>query len=212
MKKRIIKLLTASLISVLSVTANAGLYRWVDTDGKIHYSDKVPQIISQHGHVELNTNGTKKKVVISAQKRKEIKSLEALKLKQSKEMAALKKQQALAEMRDIQLLNMYTTPSELVKVYNSKVEMTEESINLLKARHKSQSIKLESLENRHERTKNPQNKEVLAKKIDTLLDNLRVYQQAITENYVEKEKLKKEFNENMLRFTELLNKQKQARK
>lgn len=211
MKIIIIKSLIYVLFLGAVFSASAGLYRWVDAEGKVHYSDKVPQAISQKGHVELNSNGTKKKVVISAEKRKKDKELADLLIKQSKEQASLKKQQALDEMRDIQLLNMFTTEDELVKVYNSKLEMTDESINLLKARHKSQSEKLEKLENRHERTKNPQSKEILTKSIDILLDNLKVYQQAITENYVEKEKLKKEFKTNLERFTELLDRQKQAR-
>lgn len=212
MTKRIINLLAIALLFAFAYPANAGLYRWIDKDGKVHYSDKVPQKFSQNGHVVLNTNGTKKKVIISALKRKQIKETKEQKVKQLKKEAQLKKQKELEEMRDIQLLNMFTTPNELITVYNAKVEMTDESINLLKARHKSQSIKLEKLENQHERTKNPHSKELLAKKIDNLLDNLRVYQQAITENYVEKEKLKKEFDTNFSRFNELLQRQKQAKK
>ncbi len=200
------------LMLALAMPASAALYRWTDQNGKVHYSDKVPQKVSQKGHIELNENGTKKKVVISAEKRKKIREQKLLEIAQSKEQAAKKKQQDLKEMRDIQLLNMFTTPEELIKVYNSKLEMTEESINLLKARHKRQSQKLERLEQRHERSKNAQTKEALGKKIDDLLDSLTVYQQAITENYVEKEKLKKEFAENLTRFTELLTLQKQAQK
>lgn len=89
-------------------------------------------------------------------------------------------------------------------VYASKFEMTDESISLLKVRHKFQTIKLDKLESQFERMKNPQSKEVMGKNIDTLLDNLKIYQQAITENYVEKEKLKKEYKENLERFSELL--------
>jgi hypothetical protein len=196
----------------LTIPVSAGLYRWTDSNGKVHYSDKVPQEIAQKGHVELNDNGTKKKVIISAEERKRIRDQKILEITQAKEQAVKKKQQDLDEMRDIQLLNMFTTPEELIKVYNSKLEMTEESINLLKARHKNQSRKLERLEQQHERSKNAQTKEALAKKIDDMLDSLTVYQQAITENYVEKEKLKKEFGENLARFTELLKMQKQAQK
>lgn len=199
-----IKYLTFTLLLGTLFSANAGLYRWTDEDGKVHYSDKVPQTVAQKGHVELNSNGTKKKEVISAKKRRKDKELADILVLKSKEKASLEKQQALDEMRDIQLLNMFTTENELITVYNSKLEMTDESINLLKARHKFQSEKLEKLEGRHERMKNPQSKEVLAKNIDILLDNLKVYQQAITENYVEKEKLKIEFKTNLNRFAELL--------
>ncbi len=209
---RFTSVVIALLIGGMCASANAALFRWTDENGKVHYSDKIPQRIAQKGHVELNNNGTKKKVVISAEERRKIKEQKELHKKLAKEEALRKKHQALKEMRDIQLLNMFTTPEELIKVYNAKLEMTDESINLLKARHKSQAKKLERLENRHESAKNPQTKEALAKKIDDILDTLKVYQQAITENYVEKEKLKKELKENLKRFVELLAQQKQAKK
>lgn len=196
----------------LVLPVSAGLYRWTDQDGKVHYSDKVPQKVAQKGHIELNEDGTKKKVVISAEERRKIRDRKILEISQAKEQAIKKKQLDLKEMRDIQLFNMFTTPEELIKVYNSKLDMTDDSINLLKARHKNQSKKIEKLEQQYERSKNAQTKEALSKKIDDLLDSLTVYQQAITENYVEKEKLKKEFAENLTRFSELLKQQKQAKK
>jgi len=197
-------IISSVLICISSFSANAGLYRWVDANGKVHYSDKVPQARSQHGHVVLNSNGTKKEEIISAKKRKEINDSKSLLKTQQKEQIEKDKKQALDDLRDTQLLNMFTSTNELKKIYNSKFEMTDESINLLKARHRSQTRKLDKLERQYERSKNALSKEALTKKIDDLLDNLKVYQQAITENYVEKEKLKKEFEENLVRFSELL--------
>ena len=38
-------------------TAQAKLYRWVDEDGKVHYSDKVPPQAIQGEHTRLNERG-----------------------------------------------------------------------------------------------------------------------------------------------------------
>lgn len=199
------KLFTITLLSLIgSFSVDAALYRWTDDHGKVHYSDKVPQSRSQSGHTILNTNGTKKEEIISAKKRKEISDSKALQKTQQKEQIEKDKKQALEDLRDTQLLSMFTSTDELKTIYNSKFEMTDESINLLKARHKFQTRKLDKLERRFERSKNAQSKEVMTKKIDDLLDNLKIFQQAITENYVEKEKLKKEYKENLQRFSELL--------
>jgi len=198
------KLIYLLLLSSMVLPTYADLYRWVDDSGKVHYSDKVPQAMSQKGHSILNENGTKKEEVISAKKRKEINLAKSLMKSKEVELKEKAKKQALADLRDTKLLSMYTTTDELKKVYASKFEMTDESISLLKVRHKFQTIKLDKLERQFERMKNPQSKEVMGKNIDTLLDNLKIYQQAITENYVEKEKLKKEYKENLERFSELL--------
>ena len=198
------KLIYLILLSSMVLTTHAGLYRWIDDSGKVHYSDKVPQAMSQKGHSILNENGTKKEEVISAKKRKEINLAKSLMKSQEVELKEKAKKQALADLRDTKLLSMYTTTDELKKVYASKFEMTDESISLLKVRHKFQTNKLDKLESQFERMKNPQSKEVMGKNIDNLLDSLTIYQQAITENYVEKEKLKKEYKENLERFSELL--------
>ena len=198
------KLIYLILLSSMVLPTHADLYRWVDDSGKVHYSDKVPQAMSQKGHSILNENGTKKEEVISAKKRKEINLAKSLMKSKEVELKEKAKKQALADLRDTKLLSMYTTTDELKKVYASKFEMTDESISLLKVRHKFQTIKLDKLERQFERMKNPQSKEVMGKNIDTLLDNLKIYQQAITENYVEKEKLKKEYKENLERFSELM--------
>ena len=198
------KLIYLILLSSMVLPTYADLYRWVDDSGKVHYSDKVPQAMSQKGHSILNENGTKKEEVISAKKRKEINLAKSLMKSKEVELKEKAKKQALADLRDTKLLSMYTTTDELKKVYASKFEMTDESISLLKVRHKFQTIKLDKLERQFERMKNPQSKEVMGKNIDTLLDNLKIYQQAITENYVEKEKLKKEYKENLERFSELM--------
>jgi len=198
------KLIYLILLSSMVLPTHADLYRWVDDSGKVHYSDKVPQAMSQKGHSILNENGTKKEEVISAKKRKEINLAKSLMKSKEVELKEKAKKQALADLRDTKLLSMYTTTDELKKVYASKFEMTDESISLLKVRHKFQTIKLDKLERQFEQMKNPQSKEVMGKNIDTLLDNLKIYQQAITENYVEKEKLKKEYKENLERFSELL--------
>lgn len=199
------KLFTLTLLTLItSASVDAGLYRWTDENGKVHYSDKVPQARSQKGHTILNENGTKKEEIISAKKRVEINAAKKLQKSQKIEQIEKNKKQALADLRDIQLLNMFTSTDELKKIYNSKFEMTDESINLLKSRHKFQTQKLDRLENQFENMKNPQSKEVMGKKIDNLLDSLKIYQQAITENYVEMEKLKKEYKENLERFSELL--------
>jgi len=58
--KRIALLTSFFIVSTFSY---AGLYRWVDDAGKVHYSDKVPIAISKKAHSELSNNGILKKTI-----------------------------------------------------------------------------------------------------------------------------------------------------
>ena len=97
-------------------------------------------------------------------------------------------------------------------MYASKIELSDSSINVLKARHKKLSDKLESVEARHERMVNPADKRKLGMKIEDMLDNLHIYQQAITENLIERGELEDRFEKDLKRFKELTIKNKKKKK
>lgn len=191
------------LIMTLSLPVEAALYRWVDANGKVHYGDKIPPQVAQNGHTKLNKNGTTKEQVASAEVRKQ----QMLELKKEKarqiELKKQRKIQLLREMRDAQLLSMFSSTAELKKVYKNKIELADDSIRVLKARHKKLSDKLEVIEARHERLVNPAHKRQLGMKIEDMLDNLHIYQQAITENLIERRDLEERFETDLVRYIEL---------
>ena len=65
------------------------------------------------------------------------------------------------------------------------------------------SKKLEKLEIDHEHMKDLKFKQSVAKEIELVLDNLKIYQQAITENLVEKDKVHKEFEKTLSHYKQL---------
>lgn len=188
------------LLLISSLTSQAALYRWEDASGKVHYSDRVPPEVAQSGHVKLNKNGTTKERVESADARRS--KLEAIQheREEMEKMKAQKQKEDLQEMRDTQLLSMFSTEEELINVYQSKLEMTDGSIQILKARHKKLSATLEGVEAQHERTVNPNDKNKIGMRIEDILDNLHVYQQAITENLIERSKIEVNFQQDLARF------------
>lgn len=200
MKKSI---LLSLLILSINVPVESALYRWVDASGKVHYGDKVPPKVAQNGHTKLNKNGTTKEKIESSKARKyKLQQIE----KERKRRAALKEAEKIAslqEMHDTQLLSMFSNVEELKRVYENKIEMADGSINILKARHKDLSDKLETQEARHERMVNPASKRKLGMKIEDMLDNLHIYQQAITENLIERGDLEKRFEKDLARFKKI---------
>ena len=191
------------LTLLITIPVESALYRWVDASGKVHYGDKIPPKVAQNGHTKLNKNGTTKEKVSSAASRK----AKLLELKEEKErqkaLKAAKKIQDIREMHDMQLLSMFSNVQELKRVYGNKIELSDDSINVLKARHKKLSDKLEAVEARHERMVNPADKRKLGMKIEDMLDNLHIYQQAITENLIERGELVDRFEKDLKRFEEL---------
>ena len=59
-------LLAAAVICALISPAGAGaLYKWVDENGNVRYSDKIPANQAKQGHSQLNSQG----VVINTQEK-----------------------------------------------------------------------------------------------------------------------------------------------
>ncbi|MGB1310472.1 MAG: DUF4124 domain-containing protein [Leucothrix sp.] len=203
MKKPTLFILLSLLISI---PVESALYRWVDDNGKVHYGDKVPPKVAQNGHTKLNKNGTVKEKVDSADARKQkLLSLRQERIRQ-KALKEAKRKEDLQEMHDTQLMSMFSNIEELKNVYHSKMEMADESIKVLKARHKRLSNKLELFEARHERMLSPADKRKLGMKIEDMLDNLHIYQQAITENLIERDDLEERFDKDLARYKKITRK------
>ncbi len=196
---------TIIILSFCSIgfIAEAALYRWSDDNGKVHYSGSIPASDAQLGHIELDKNGIKKKVVISAKEQRKIHQLKLIDEERKRELAKDSKSKELRDLEDSRLLTVFSTENELVKAYEAKFRLAQLTIDLLKARHKKQSQKLEKLENDHERMKDLKYKDAVAKEIEDVLDNLKIYQQAITENHVEKDKIHKEFESTLSHYKQL---------
>ncbi len=189
---------------LLSCSVHAGLYRWVDDKGNVFYSDKIPPMAAKHGHIELNARGLRKNKQLSLMRVQELEAMRQQRIKEYKEQEIKNKEKALKKMQDEQLLAIYSTREELINVFKSKIKMSKVATALLKERHKRLSERLAKAEINHEKMKNPAFKQTMLKKIDDMLDGLKVYQQAITENIIELDKLEKRFKTDLGRFDGLI--------
>ena len=188
----------------LYLPADAAYYRWTDDDGKTHYSYSVPAEKSQLGHVELSKQGIITKEVISAKRKRQIKELADLKELRKKQNDKDNKEKEYQQAEDNLLLSIFNSENELSKAYNTKLQLAQVTIDILKSRHKKQSGKLEVLEQRHERMVDIAHKQALEKQIDVVLDNLKIYQHAITENLIEKDKVNSEYKATLNRYKNLM--------
>ena len=193
-----------AMIICLYLPVEAAYYRWTDDDGKTHYSYSVPAEKSQLGHVVISKQGIETKKVISQKRKREIKELEDLRKYRKEQHVKESKEREFQEKEDSLLLSVFNSENELTKAYNTKLQLAQVTIDLLKGRHKKQSEKLEILEHQHERSVDIAHKQALEKQIDLVLDNLKIYQQAITENLIEKDKVNGEYKATLNRYKNLM--------
>ena len=99
----------SALVAVLLLAtgaAQAGMFRWVDSDGRVHYGDTLPPTYQKSGAAEMNKQG---QVIRRTQSEAERKA-EAERLAEQKRIQQERQKQA---QLDRALTSTYTTESEI---------------------------------------------------------------------------------------------------
>jgi hypothetical protein len=121
--------------------AAAGMYKWVDDQGEIHYGNSVPPEFSNKERRELNERGRTIKLYDAARTPEEIaeaERLESIRLEQEK-LAAEKAR------HDHVLLSTYSSEDDMLKTRNGKLSAVEGLIQLTKRRITSMNIRIKQL-------------------------------------------------------------------
>jgi hypothetical protein len=117
------------------------LYRWVDKDGKVHYSDHVPPEAVDQARDELNERGLKVGSVERALTPEEIATRDA-RLAREAEEAAIAAEQA---KRDHVLLSSYDSEEALQRSYQERFDLLEQSLATARMGIESQEKSLADL-------------------------------------------------------------------
>jgi methionine-rich copper-binding protein CopC len=138
-----------SVLLVLSIAligssfcAHAKMYKWVDENGQMHFSDKVPVEYMLKAHDELNEHGivTKHKAAAKTEAEKA----------EDKRLAWEQKQLELAEkkkkQRDRVLLDTYTTERDLIVARDARLDAVDSQIQLAETIISDSNKNIESLE------------------------------------------------------------------
>lgn len=109
-------LLFAGLLTGL-VDGSAETYRWVGSDGIVHYSDQVPPEEAKHQRAKLNEQGRETAVIEGA------KSVEQIRKEQQLRMLRADQERVLREQRDrdMSLLRTYNTEEEMLMALKGKL-------------------------------------------------------------------------------------------
>jgi len=121
---RFIALLTLLLLAT-SVSA-AKLYRWVDENGKVHYSDRVPPEASQGEHSRLNERGITVQREEAAKTPEEVAREEEVQRLRDEQKRLAKEQQA----HDEALLRTFRSEDDIILTRDGKLAAVDAQIQL----------------------------------------------------------------------------------
>ena len=195
--------LFALLFLLASTVAHASLYRWVDENGKVHFSDKVPPAMSQKGHTSLNKNGIESSKVSSAEELKQMEEESKKKTQILAEMTDAKRAEAEQNRKDEQLLATYETREELISVFQKRLSLIDQGIGIMRARDENLTQKLTRLNQKYKQTKKGAPRQNLSMQIQSVQESLEDYQKALALNNTDKEAVTDKYRETLIRFDHL---------
>jgi hypothetical protein len=195
--------LIALLLSTLLLsTAQAGkLYKWVDDEGQVHYSDKLPPTDAPRAHSHLDERGITIGSVGAAKTDEEI--------QQEAEMERLRRerQQLIDKQRadDRVLLRTFRSEDDIIMTRDGQLQAVDTNIKVTRGNIKRLKLKLEEMQHQAAamelsgRRISKAFKEELENKNQALKD---AYQSIINREH-DKERIRTSFAQDQKRFREL---------
>lgn len=113
------------MIFGLALPAQAAMYKWVDAQGRTHYSDTLPQQATGRANVELDKQGlaVRQNAGTMTPEQRQLRAAEQARLQQELQTKTEQKR------RDTALLNTYTTPAEIDLARDRNLEQAKLTIN-----------------------------------------------------------------------------------
>jgi TolA-binding protein len=126
------------LIAACAGTVQAQMYRWVDGNGRVHYSDTLPQTYQKSGAAEMNKQGM---VVRRTQSEAE----RMAEIARQAEQLKIERQQAEQARLDRALMATYTTEAEIDLARDRALEHHKLAIRGAETRAKAVDANLDEL-------------------------------------------------------------------
>jgi hypothetical protein len=119
------------------------LYRWVDKDGNVRYTDQLPPEAAKDRRDELNSQG----IVVKTRERELTPEEKAAKRAEEARLAEEKARQDELKKRDAMLVGAYATEADLKRAYKERFSLVDQSIESAKVGICSQQKSQEDLLN-----------------------------------------------------------------
>ncbi|MCP4981158.1 MAG: DUF4124 domain-containing protein [Gammaproteobacteria bacterium] len=194
-------------LCVFSSTSNAAaLYKWIDDEGQIRYSDRLPASQVKKKHQQLNSQGVVVTTKEAAKTEAELAAQAAAKLKLEQEKAEQAKLNAVQAEKDKVLLMTFSSEEELGLAHTDRIEVIESVIQLIEKSIVATQETLNQLETSAEKNYTSKEKEVpggLAQKIEHFTRKIESRSEQLELKLLEKMKINGQYELDLARYRDL---------
>lgn len=182
--------------------AAATLYKWVDEDGKVRYSDRLPPNQSKKQHQQLNSQG----MVLSTKETAKTQEELAKEAKAEQEKAEQARLKAIQDKQDQVLLLTFSSEEEIEHARDNRMQVIDSVIGLIESSIATTRTKLDPLKKNADGNYISQGKEVpggLAQKIEHFERKIEIRNAQLQAKVEEKEKIRQKYELDLDRFRNL---------
>lgn len=199
-------LMTALLCMLPEGTRAGALYKWIDEDGNIRYSDRLPPSQNKRKHQQLNSHGVILSTKEAAKTAEELAAEAEAKLLLDQEQAVADREKKLQDEKDRVLLMTFSSAEELGLARQNRLEVIDSVIQLITKSVLATQKTLDILEGSAAENFTALGKEVpggLAQKIEHFTRKLENRNLQLGLKILEKEKINQQYEDDVARFREL---------
>jgi hypothetical protein len=212
MNKQNLWLLSLAVFMVMPAWAAGKLYKWVDENGEVHYSDKLPPESAMQQHKEINQQGVVTKEIDRAKTEQEriLEAAEkaAIDAEKSKQAEIEAKQRASDQI----LLDTFTTERDLLLARDDRLSSMDSILNLTKSNNAVLQTQIDDTNKKITtlQSAGKQAPENLLKKLANLQGQFDKNTAYLVNTEAERTNLSKKFENDLVRYRELKGKSPQA--
>jgi hypothetical protein len=199
--------LIIAALCLFSGTLGAGaLYKWVDENGQIRYSDRLPPNQVTKKHQQLNSQGVVVTTKEAAKTDEELAAEAAARLKLEQEQAEAARIKKIQDEKDNVLLLTFSSEEELGLAREGRIEVIESVIQLIEKSIISTQETLADLEARAAEAYTSKGNEVpggLAQKIEHFTGKIESRQAQLELKQQEKERIERQYQLDLARYRDL---------
>lgn len=191
------------LLLVLACGAQGGVYRWVDAEGNVHYTDTLPPTQVDRGHTEISEEGVRVRTVPPAKTPEEVQKERELERLRAEQERLIEKQRTADQV----LLRTFRSDDDIIMARDGKLTSIDSMVQATRTNARRQQEWLARLQGEAadlERAGKP-----IPKKLS---DNIAATEQAISRSYstilgreAQKDRIRETFDKDLKRFRQLKN-------
>ena len=200
-------MLLALMVSAFSKLATAGsLYKWIDENGQVRYSDRLPPSQVKKKHQQLNSQGVVLTTKEAAKTDEELAAEAEAARKLEEENARQAKLKEAQDKKDQVLLLTFSSEEELSIARDNRLDVLNSVVQLIKKSINTTQERLDELQRNADALYLSKGKEVpggLAQKIEHFSRKLENRNAQLTSKLAEQEKINQQYEKDVARFREL---------